>query len=262
MTEADIAAFRREEISVDEDNKPAPENSMQSDYVLTTPSSLTFGFHGVNSRRQSGNFPVGRAKLKMTPNPRIQHMSRLEFFVKLYFVDYIKDVVIPDTNKRLNSAINLSDHFCVIVFRLIMACYVGHSLRDFFLKGPITPHKVAPICLNHIISARRLENINQVMSYTNIFIPEFNDPFLQQRQMQEDCNRNMAAHFEPSWVSVLDDSIQEWINRYICPGWIFVPRKPHTFGNDYHTIVCAEYKVIYNVDIAKGKDRPIVMGEK
>ena len=56
-----------------------------------------------------GNFPVGRVKLKMTPNPRIQHMSRLDFFMKLYFVDYIKDVVIPETNKCLNSAMNLSE---------------------------------------------------------------------------------------------------------------------------------------------------------
>ena len=34
---------------------------------------------------------------------------------------------------------NLSDYFRVIVCRLIMACYVGHSARDFFLKDPITP---------------------------------------------------------------------------------------------------------------------------
>ena len=137
---------------------------MQYNYFLPTPSSLTFGFHGISPWRQSGNFPVGRAKLKMTPIPRIQYMSRLYFFMKLYFMNYIKDIVIPETNKRLNSDMNLSEYFCVIVCRLIMACYVGQSLRDFFLKDPITPHKSAPICLNHIISGRRLEKITQVMS--------------------------------------------------------------------------------------------------
>ena len=65
---------------------------------------------------------------------------------------------------------------------------------------------------NNIIYGRRLENITQVMSYTNPAIPDFSDPFFQQRQMQEMLDNNMAVHFEPSWVSVLYESIQECIN--------------------------------------------------
>ena len=84
--------------------------------------------------------------------------------MKLYFMDYINDVVIPENNKRLNSAMNFSDYFGVIGCRLIMVCYVGHYTRDFFLKYLITPHKGAPIRLNHIIYGRRLENISQVIS--------------------------------------------------------------------------------------------------
>ena len=56
-----------------------------------------------------------------------------------------------------------------------MACYVGHSFRDLFLKYPITPQEFAPIRLNHIISGRRLENIPQVMYYTNIAITELSE---------------------------------------------------------------------------------------
>ena len=102
-------------------------------------------------------------------------MSCLNFFMKLYFMEYIKDVVIPETNKRLNSAMNLGEYFLVIGCRLITACYVSHSFRDFFLKDPITPQKGAPIRLNHTISGRCLEKITQVMSYKNIAIPEFNE---------------------------------------------------------------------------------------
>ena len=108
---------------------------------------------------------------------------------------------------------NLIDYFCVIGCCLIMDCYVGHSVRDFFLNDHITPQKVDPIRLNHIISGRHLEKITHIMSYTNLAIPEFNDTFFQQRQIQEGWNKNMAAHFDPSWVSVINDSIQEWINR-------------------------------------------------
>ena len=65
------------------------------------------------------------------------------------------------------------------------------------------------------------------MYYKNIAIPEFSDPFFRQRQMQEGRNKSMAAHFDPSWVSVLYESIQEWINPYTCPGWMFVPETSH-----------------------------------
>ena len=72
----------------------------------------------------------------------------------------------------------------------------------------------------------------------------------------------MAAHFYPSWVSVLGESIHEWINLYTCPGWMPPPHKPHLFGNYYHKIECDKSKVIYNVEIVEGEDRPRVMGKK
>ena len=71
VTKADITTLCCDGIEFDDKNYPAPENAMHSDDVLPTPSSLTFGFHGVGPWCESGNFPVGRAKLNMTPNPRI-----------------------------------------------------------------------------------------------------------------------------------------------------------------------------------------------
>ena len=87
--------------------------------------------------------------------------------------------------------------FLVIGCCLIMDCYVGRSIRDFFLKDPITLHKVAPIRLNHIISGRRLEKITQVLSYKNLAIPGFNYTSFQQRQIQEGWNKNMPESFDP-----------------------------------------------------------------
>ena len=78
---------------------PTAENVMQFDDVLPTPSSPTFGFHGVDTWRHSGNFPVRREKLKITTILMIQHMYRFDFFMKFYFMDYIKYVVILETNK-------------------------------------------------------------------------------------------------------------------------------------------------------------------
>ena len=102
---------------------------MHYDYIFPHPSSINFGFNDIDTWRQSGKFPVGRVKLKITQIPRIKHMSRLNFFMKLYFMEYIKDVVIHETNKRINSDINLSEYFSVISCRLIMDFYVGYYVR-------------------------------------------------------------------------------------------------------------------------------------
>ena len=90
LTEAEISTLRREGIAVDNDNNPTPENAMQSDDFFPTPSSLNFGFHGVDPWRQSGNFLVGGGNLKMTPIPGIQHIYPLDFFTKLYLMEETK----------------------------------------------------------------------------------------------------------------------------------------------------------------------------
>ena len=45
-------------------------------------------------------------------------------------------------------------------------------------------------------------------------------------------------------------------SKMSCPGWVFCHRKPHPFGNEYHTISCAESGIMFALEIVKGKDRP------
>ena len=120
-------------------------------------------------------------------------------------MEYIKDVFITENKRYLNSAMYLSDYLCVIGCILVMDCSVDYSIRDFFLKDPITPPERWPSSASTTSSlGGAFEKITKVISYKNIAIPELNDPFFQQSQMKEGCNKNMAAHFDPSWVSVID----------------------------------------------------------
>ena len=41
---------------------------------------------------------------------------------------------------------------------------------------------------------------------------------------------------------------------------MFLPRKPWTFGNEYHTICDCQSGVLFKVDLVKGKDRPKELG--
>ena len=57
---------------------------------------------------------------------------------------YIKDIVIPNTNKCLKSTMVIGEYFRVIDFWITMSCYIGHSIRDFFLMDTIIPKKAPP----------------------------------------------------------------------------------------------------------------------
>ena len=71
----------------------------------------------------------------------------------------------------------------------------------------------------------------------------------------EACNANMSTNFIPCWISYLDESMTTGTNNF-GTGWVFLPRNPHPFGNEWHTIYCAMSVVVFFVDIVEGKDQP------
>ena len=64
------------------------------------------------------------------------------------------------------------------------------------------------------------------------------------RQMEDKWNANMTKFFEPYWVRLIDERMQEWISKYACPAWMCVGRKPHPFGNERHNIACGLSKIM------------------
>ena len=63
----------------------------------------------------------------------------------------------------------------------------------------------------------------------------------------------MEDEFSPSWVSVLDESMMEWLNKY-CPGLMCVGRKPNPFGNKCHTISWTLISILFWALIVEVKD--------
>ena len=69
-------------------------------------------------------------------------------------------------------------------------------------------------------------------------------------------NNNMGTNFLPSWINCIDESMPKWINEYMCPGLMYVPRKPWKFSNKYHDAGCADSDIIWALDLREGKDCP------
>jgi hypothetical protein len=106
------------------------------------------------------------------------------------------------------------------------------------------------------MSKNRFEAILSNLRFTKSATPSFKDRFWQVREMIDHWNRNMSEFFVPSWVSCLDESMSTWINKYTCPGFMFVPRKPWPFGNEYHSICCGLCGIMYGIELVEGKDAP------
>ena len=79
------------------------------------------------------------------------------------------------------------------------------------------------------MSRNRFEKILSLLQYTDR-ASKYEDGFHIMRKWEEAWNKNMEEEFIPSWVSVLDESMMECINKY-CHGFMCVGRKHQPFGN-------------------------------
>ena len=66
----------------------------------------------------------------------------------------------------------------------------------------------------------------------------------------------MRENFVLGWVNCLDESMMIWFNKWTCPGWIFCPRKPHLYGNEWHSMCCGLSSILFVVLLVEGKDKP------
>ena len=114
----------------------------------------------------------------------------------------------------------------------------------------------APTRLGAFMSCKQFEVILKALSITSSHPLAFRDHFREVRDMLQAWNKNMEEQFTPSWVSCLDESMSTWINKYTCPGWMFVSRKPWPFGNEYHMVCCSLSGILWQLELVEGKDAP------
>ena len=184
----------------------------------------------------------------------------LQIFELFFFTSFVKDVIILETNKRLinNGAhreLSYGGFLRWLGIWLLMGTINGPDRMDFWSIMETNRFRGAPFCLNDLMSKKQFEDILKSIFYTNQDALPYTDKFWEVRQMVDEWNSNMAVQFTPSWVSCLDESMSPWISKYTCPGWMFVPRKPHPLGNEYHT-VCSISGILWGMELVEGKDAP------
>ena len=248
---------------VDDDNEPAPENVPTEE--VTTEA-------GLKDNQQWGTHPFDPRKASNAPNPlpsleglpkgeRSKSVTLLWMFEKLMGRSILESVILPATNRKLasNNYVELSyGEFLVFIgiwFLMATQKVGGCSRRDYWSEEPISHWNGAPFRLNSYMSRNRFEQIISNLKYT-VKPQSYIDRFHEIRQIISCWNTNIQSVFKSGWVTCLDESMSIWFNRWTCPGWMFVPRKPHPFGNEYHTICCGVTGIMFGIDLVEGKDRP------
>jgi hypothetical protein len=242
-------------VEIDDDNEPAPEN-MPQEGEGGDPMNIfgDWGGHpGTCYRRMGGsrnqnpdlNFPSG-----IRP-------SLLQLFEILFPKAFVLEVILPMVNKEIKYGgdVEYWEFLLFIGIWLLMGIIQGPDRKEFWSLEPISRHVGAPFRITEM-SRSRFDEIVRCLRYTDDMPPTYCDRFFEVRKLIDAWNENMAGNFAPGWISCLDESMSTWANKYTCPGFMFVPRKPWPFGNEYHTIACGVSEILYRLELVEGKDEP------
>ncbi|KAL3810770.1 LOW QUALITY PROTEIN: hypothetical protein ACHAXA_001595, partial [Cyclostephanos tholiformis] len=256
----EVLELRAQGLEVDDDNEPLNEGTgapppLEYNGVLTT--SL---FQCTALVR---NMIDERGKWASHRWDEIASMTEFELFQMAFPEDFVKDVIIPQTNDNLGSPLMLGEFYKWLGCNFFMACFQGIPDRKcWWSKEAISPYSGAPFRLNNAMSFTRYLEIIAALRFTDARTPTverdgYEDRFHEVRKLIDEFNNHYAHSYNPSWLNCLDESMSSWLNKF-CPGFMCVPRKPHPFGNEYHSIADGDdgKSIMWRVKLVEGKDRP------
>ena len=253
---------------MDDDNDPAPENVPAVDEAPPVVNDLLegqeWGWDGIDRRVVAG----GNYNEPSFPNNWVpQGKSYLDLFVYFFPMVWFTTVLLAKTSAAIEEAgshgsrapVTFGELIRFLGIRLLMSTQQGWTVDDYWrysLEAADQADCPCPFNMSPYMSMRRFRSINRFLTYTDAQAPAYTDRFWEIRQLIKAWNTHMANVFLAGWVICLDESMSIWHQRWTCPGWIFCPRKPHPFGNEYHTACCALCNILFSIELVEGKDEP------
>ena len=140
---------------------------------------------------------------------------------------------------------------------------------DHWAETPEHPMQTGYNFGNFGISRQRFDDI--VSAFTLHVTHGSQDPLFQVRKTQETFNSHMVDVYRPSWLVCVDESVSAWTQRWTCPVWVILPRKPTPMGIEFHTAADSANRILFRVemvgdpentkfrDICEGKLAPLVL---
>ncbi|KAI2500665.1 Transposase IS4 [Fragilaria crotonensis] len=248
----DVSSFRAQGFAVDDDNEPAPENVPTSNDTDTGDIYRPWGSEPLDARRVAGVRDVQPSLVSADPSMH----TALGFFLHFLPQEFFKTTILQATNETLSDPLTWDEFLRFMAILFLLGTTQGVQRRMFWANDMPDIFCGAPFRLHAYMSRRRFEAILKHLKLTTTPPPAFKHPFHPVNDIIDAFNKHTQACFSPSWVSCLDESMSVWTNMWTCPGWVFVPRKPHPKGNEYHSICCGLSGIMFAIELVQGKDRP------
>ena len=173
----DIAELRDAGITVDNED-PAPENAG------APPSEPLFNVGEwmkptICPRRADSTVHDLDGSWKQNSWQDVGQMSELELFRMAFPEKWVRDVVLPSTNKVIEGGeMDLQEFYVFLGCHFFMACFEGISdRRDWWSKQTSDMFAGAPFRLSEYMSFNRFAVIAKSMTYTDKEAPNFLDRF-------------------------------------------------------------------------------------
>jgi Transposase IS4 len=252
-----IQLVRAAGLDVDDDSEPAPENIPEADPPpAIINNSTTWGWNGFCDRRM-GKVANPTPKLNGLSGVSLAHVTFLTMWQTLAPVDFFKEVILTNINRTVNGhLVSWGEFLRWLGMWHLMASEFGSSRRDYWSVAPPDRFDGAPFRLDDIMSRNRFEAIMKAIKLTNNPPPSYRDRFWEIRDLVAAFNVHMTNVFMSGYIACLDESMSTWTNRWTCPGWMYVPRKPNPMGNEWHTICCTLSGIMFGMELVEGKDAP------
>ena len=265
-TAEDIAIVRNQGFDVDDDNEPVPENVPTDDGPTVDDNNglydgQSWGWDGIDRRANNGGYEVPSFSNSWTPIDK----SFLDLFLHALPYTWLTTIMISKTAVTMRKVspncneLRSGEFLRYLGIRLLMSTCIGWTKDQFWRPSNEVYEQERNNCpynMKTFMSRRRFDLITKSLSYTDAYAPNYRDKYWQVRQMLQAFNAHMASIFSSSWVICLDESMSIWHNKFTCPGWIYCPRKPHPYGNEYHTASCGKSHILFSLELVEGKDHP------
>ena len=123
-----------------------------------------------------------------------------------------------------------------LALMLLIGATQGCSRREFWSTEDVDIFLDRTFCFNHLMSHMCFEAIIRYLKFTSNSARAYKAHFHCVEELVYAFNKHTQRAFVPSWIACLDESMPVWTSQWTCPGWMFVPCKPHPLGNEYHSI--------------------------
>jgi hypothetical protein len=179
--------------------------------------------------------------------------SPYSLFIECCPYDYLCDEIVPRTNAAARAVnpnwqdVTDGEMLRWLGYWVAMSLVSFPDRHSYWGTSDIGPFP-APQLGRHGMSKHRFDQILEHIVYS---CEIESDPHSPIRGCLDAWNANMQDIFEPSSTVCLDESMSMWSTKSTCPGWQYVDRKPTSTGMEYHTISCAQSKILFHLELVE-----------